>query len=208
MFPTAPNTEINERDMSLRRRSSAKASRSLRRTSERCLAATRLTLRSMSIKSMPAFSSSGMFPSPDQGTSKEQVSRTKGFYDSATNSLNAKGPKTKLRAAPRPYAHRASSQSLAQVPSGPSYLRVRFPLSILRARSERTGSVAATLQESTLASPTRSQLSVCSRTRRPTVTSSLTPLPVNRFPHHHACKDDSRTWRSHPRYRYVNAYLV
>ena len=83
------------------------------------------------------------------GITEEQVSRIKDLYDSAINSLNTKGPETKLMAAPRPRTRRASSQ----------FLRPRVPggASISNARSERAGSTATTLQEFTSTSSTRLQ---------------------------------------------------
>ena len=63
------------------------------------------------------------------GISEEQVSRIKDLYDSVINSLNAKGPETKLKTAPQPRARHASSQFLRpQVPGGPSISEDKIPL--------------------------------------------------------------------------------
>ena len=63
------------------------------------------------------------------GISEEQVSRIKDLHDSVINSLNTKGPETKLKAAPQPRARRASSQFLRpHAPGGPSVSEDKIPL--------------------------------------------------------------------------------
>ena len=63
------------------------------------------------------------------GISEEQVSRIKDLYGSVINSLNTKGPETKLKAAPRSRTRRASSQFLRpRVPGGAPTSEDRIPL--------------------------------------------------------------------------------
>lgn len=128
-FPTAPNVEINEKGDIITTEVFREGVRKLEAYVEEMSSSNAVNTPINVDKVHTTVLKLWNVVQSQPGISEEQVSRIKDLYDSVINSLNTKGPETKLKAAPQPRARRASSQFLRpQVPGGPSISEDKIPL--------------------------------------------------------------------------------
>ena len=128
-FPTAPNVEINEKGDIITTEVVREGVRKLEAYVEEMSSSNAVNAPINVDKVHTSVLKLWNVVQSQPGISEEQVSRIKDLYDSVINSLNTKGPETKLKAAPQPRTRRASSQFLRpQVPGGPSISEDKIPL--------------------------------------------------------------------------------